>query len=234
MAVPASRRRPPRMGKRLIAPLELCPEPVQQKQYGEPVTPPRPRMTSDRWRPRSSDKRARECLGEISTIVQRRASSPMSKLPPAQILPHVYLGCETDAMDSDLLRSLGVSAVVNCAAGSILANKDMFPPETMYLELEAQDFPAYDILAHFDDVKNFLDDVKRTDRKALVFCAQGVNRSAALVVAYFLSQTRQNVVSCVRECFEKRPIILQNEGFVHQLVYFATCNHYPLTMSCAP
>eukprot|EP00403_Amphidinium_massartii_P019786 CAMPEP_0178431108 /NCGR_PEP_ID=MMETSP0689_2-20121128/31668_1 /TAXON_ID=160604 /ORGANISM="Amphidinium massartii, Strain CS-259" /LENGTH=294 /DNA_ID=CAMNT_0020052991 /DNA_START=65 /DNA_END=945 /DNA_ORIENTATION=- len=56
-----------------------------------------------------------------------------------------------------------------------------------YLGLEAEDVAEYDITKHFEESIQFMDDCRRERRKVLVHCLMGINRSAALLVAYLCS-----------------------------------------------
>lgn len=157
----------------------------------------------------------------IDVIKHRDHGSPML-LGPAEVLDHVYLGDSDAAMNTDMLRCLGINSIVNCASGSVLTSCEFYDEDFAYVEFEAEDMPGYDLLGnHFDETRQFLDVCAANDRKALVHCAAGINRSAALVVAYYMVSKNKKLVDAVAFCFQRRPIILCNEGFIEQLVQFA-------------
>jgi len=159
----------------------------------------------------------------VELIKHRDHGSPMLAAP-AEVLEHVFLGDCDAAMNTDMLRYLGINSIVNCASGSVLTSRGFYDDDFAYVEFEAEDMPGYDLLGnHFDETRQFLDECAATDRKALVHCAAGINRSAALVVAYFMVTRNQKLIDAVNHCFARRPIILCNEGFIEQLVRFAYC-----------
>lgn len=160
-----------------------------------------------------------QAIGEL--IKHRDHGSPMLA-EPARVLDYVFLGDCDAAMNTDMLRYLGIDSIVNCASGSVLTSHDFYDDDFAYVEFEAEDMPGYDLLGnHFDETRKFLDDCAQSDRKALVHCAAGINRSAALVVAYLMVTQNRKLIDAVDHCFARRPIILCNEGFVEQLVRFA-------------
>jgi len=141
---------------------------------------------------------------------------------PAHVMPHVFLGDMDAAMNTELLASLGIDAIVNCAATSVLTSKEFYLDDFAYVGFDAEDLPGYDLLGrHFEEMAGFLDTVAVQERRALVHCAAGINRSAALVVAYYMVRANLRLPEAVKHCFQLRPVILCNEGFIEQLVAFA-------------
>ena len=55
----------------------------------------------------------------------------------------------------------------------------------------------------------------------LIHCEQGINRSAAIAIAFLLEWRMEPLLDVVASAFAARPIILQNQGFVTQLVEHA-------------
>eukprot|EP00045_Choanoeca_perplexa_P001739 m.21399 g.21399 ORF g.21399 m.21399 type:complete len:238 (+) comp11137_c0_seq1:227-940(+) len=157
---------------------------------------------------------------------QDRLQNPdKRKFSAAQLLPHVILGDGEDAMDLDMLTRLGVSAVVNCAASSTLTGQTNYPPHFAYLAFDALDQPEYDLLGqHFDAFSQFLEEARRQNRVVFVHCQAGVNRSASLCVAYLMLLQHIPLVQAIEHCARLRPCILRNEGFIEQLVVFASAH----------
>jgi hypothetical protein len=158
----------------------------------------------------------------ISEMIKHRDHGSEKLASPANVLDYVFLGDSDAAMNVPLLRFLGIDSIVNCASGSVLTSNEFYDEDFAYVEFEAEDMPGYDLLGnHFEDTRQFLDDCRLHHRKALVHCAAGINRSAALVVAYYMVSQNQKLADAVRFVFNRRPIILCNEGFIEQLVRFA-------------
>jgi protein-tyrosine phosphatase len=117
-----------------------------------------------------------------------------------------------------------------------------YPPHFAYLAFDALDQPEYDLLGqHFDAFSQFLEEARRANRvvrklasrlrnstssfitgQVFVHCQAGVNRSATLCVAYLMLLQQVSLVQAVEHCARLRPCILRNEGFIEQLVVFAS------------
>eukprot|EP01065_Artemidia_motanka_P040936 TRINITY_DN5228_c0_g1_i4.p1 TRINITY_DN5228_c0_g1~~TRINITY_DN5228_c0_g1_i4.p1 ORF type:complete len:753 (+),score=205.62 TRINITY_DN5228_c0_g1_i4:967-3225(+) len=142
---------------------------------------------------------------------------------PARITERLYLGNAKAARNLGQLRDLGVTHVVNCAPVQCKIQPSSYEPLGIHvMSAAADDDPEYPIIrAHAADVSRFVDSAAAAGGAALVHCFQGVNRSAALVVAHLLLSGRVPLADAVRTVHTARPIILSNEGFVGQLVDLA-------------
>ena len=150
--------------------------------------------------------------------------------PPCKVTERIWLGSMWDANDVDWLRRTGITHVVNCAQPN-----DRFERVTCReagirgaLVLDADDEPDYPILRlHNKTVKTFMDRVlAEPDTKVLIHCMAGVNRSAALILAYMsyhedLDVQRSKFLHIYEHVLKQRPIILLNDGFYEQLVQWA-------------
>jgi len=91
-----------------------------------------------------------------------------------------------------------------------------------YMEIDADDVPGYPILMlHYADARRFFDEAREAGGRALVHCELGVNRSAALAVAYLVESEGVTLTQAVRRVRIDRPNVLRNDGFRRQLVRFA-------------
>jgi protein-tyrosine phosphatase len=87
--------------------------------------------------------------------------------------------------------------------------------------VQAEDTIQYDITQHFREAFSYLDKVKRTGGRALVHCALGINRSAAVCLAYLMVDQKMPLLEATRVLKNKRRILLSNKAFQRQLVMFA-------------
>ena len=91
-----------------------------------------------------------------------------------------------------------------------------------YLGLDAEDQPGYSLLElHMETASAFLEKVRAADGLALVHCFAGVNRSAALAIAFIVLTEREPLEAAVKRCFALRPWILTNATFREELCSFA-------------
>ena len=117
--------------------------------------------------------------------------------------------------------------IINCAATKDYSTelKDNPYPEDSgieeYLEFEALDNDGYPILRHCRDTRLFIDRAMRMGGRVLIHCEMGVNRSAALCIAYLMEHQDLTLIQAIREVKISRPVILLNESFRRQLYNFA-------------
>eukprot|EP00906_Rhabdomonas_costata_P027523 RCo039073 len=146
----------------------------------------------------------------------------------AELLPNLFLGGVRHAKHLDTMKRLGVTHVLNCAADQCSQICSQFYAERKYNLaidvhlLPANDDPGYPLLAnHFQEAFEFIEGSRRSGGTVLVHCYQGVNRSAAICVAYLVQALSMPLLHAVRHVFQARPCILSNRGFQAQLVEFA-------------
>jgi hypothetical protein len=144
---------------------------------------------------------------------------------PDMLLPHVFLGNQNNAESLRTLRKYGVTHVLNCAGYKGPRPEPHTSPyvglDIDYLEFLAEDVESYDMTQHFREAFNYLDKVKRSGGVALVHCAMGINRSAAVCAAYLMMATHQTLFDVLKTLKRKRRIVLTNHGFQRQLVRYA-------------
>ncbi|KAG5831527.1 hypothetical protein ANANG_G00304630 [Anguilla anguilla] len=109
--------------------------------------------------------------------------------PVNQVWPDLYLGDETTARDKATLSQLGITHVVNAAAGPRRINTGPqfyadVPVE--YRGVEAADHPSFDLRPFFHPTAEFIQTALAQKGKVFVHCAMGVSRSATLVLAFLM------------------------------------------------
>jgi len=143
---------------------------------------------------------------------------------PTQLLSHVYIGSQANAEQLRLLRHIGVTHVLNCAGYKGRRTSYASPYDGCgieYYEFQAEDSDRYNITQHFSEAFTYLDNVKRVGGVALVHCALGINRSAAVCLAYIMTDRRLPLLEATRMLKNKRRIVLVNKAFQRQLIRFA-------------
>ncbi len=148
---------------------------------------------------------------------------------PCQLSDHVYIGGRRDAQSPTLLKCYGITHVLNCAAEPDYERENFDLDDSPYSEnsglkycaFEARDNDGYPILTHFVKAKEFIDSAKADGGKVLVHCEMGINRSAAICVAYILVDENITLLDVIKRVKRVRRVILVNEGFQKQLVQFA-------------
>ena len=143
---------------------------------------------------------------------------------PVQILDFLFLGTWKDADNFGVLRQLGITHVINCAA--------MSPSETVasslsrcgifkHMSFYADDIDDYDITQHFKTAVSFIEEARCMNGRVFVHCIKAVNRSVAILTAYLLVSLQMNLFEAVSVIHKRRRRILTNPGFRKQLILFA-------------
>jgi hypothetical protein len=135
-----------------------------------------------------------------------------------QILPNVFLGSESQAYKDDLLKKYGITHIL--PVGASLSRK--FPEQFSYIWkfIDVLDFEHEDLLSHFEDCFDFVDEVVEQGGKVLIHCAAGVSRSPTVMVGYVMYKKKMSAEEAMAFVKEKRAWINPNPGFLRQLSLF--------------
>lgn len=143
---------------------------------------------------------------------------------PTEIMPYLYLSDLKHVRDVKLLKSMGITHVINMASSYCSSGmKRCKKYGIKVLKIDAEDEIGYKILSsHFSEVYNFIESAKNINGKCVVHCVAGVNRSGVIVAAYKMIKERLSVLDVVLHCRLKRGNkFLRNETFQEELVAMA-------------
>ncbi|TRY59945.1 hypothetical protein DNTS_017605 [Danionella cerebrum] len=141
----------------------------------------------------------------------------VSERPPvSRILPHLYLGAETD-VTQDALSDKGISYVLSV---SRCCPQPSFLPQSQYLRIPIDDSLRDDLLPWIPQALHFIDGAMSAGGSVLVHCAAGISRSPALAVAYVMYNLKMDLDHAYRFVKERRPTISPNFNFLGQLQLF--------------
>ncbi|XP_034019076.1 dual specificity protein phosphatase 16 isoform X2 [Thalassophryne amazonica] len=159
------------------------------------------------------------CEGK-STLVPSCISQPclpVTNIGPTRILPHLYLGCQRDVLNKDLMQQNGIGYVLNA---SNTCPKPDFIPESHFLRVPVNDSFCEKILPWLDKSVEFIEKVKACNARVLVHCLAGISRSATIAIAYIMKRMDMSLDEAYRFVKEKRPTISPNFNFLGQLLDF--------------
>lgn len=140
-----------------------------------------------------------------------------SERPPlSRILPHLYLGAETD-VTQDGLSDRGISYVLSVSRS---CPQPSFLPQSQYLRIPIDDSLRDDLLPWIPQALHFIDGAMSAGCSVLVHCAAGISRSPALAVAYVMYSLKMDLDHAYRFVKERRPTISPNFNFLGQLQLF--------------
>ncbi|KAK1414424.1 hypothetical protein QVD17_30168 [Tagetes erecta] len=127
---------------------------------------------------------------------------------PSEILPEfLYLGSYDNASRSELLKTLGISRILN----TVPACQNLYKNSFTYHCL-----PDSPTLA-FDDAVNFLEQCEKDKARVLAHCMSGKNRSPAVVMAFLMKSRRWTFDQSYKWVKERRPSVDLNPGVLQQL-----------------
>ena len=142
----------------------------------------------------------------------------------------VYLGTTANAENIPLLKSMGITYILNCAGGHPLGvrrNRQKYPPESGvkgYEELAIQEWEDESVSSWFDRAHTFIDFARTRGGKVLIHCP-GVSRSGAIAISY-LCRNGLLLLEATKKLKDQRRCVLSHEGFVRQLVVWARDRGY--------
>ncbi|XP_024315620.1 dual specificity protein phosphatase 1B isoform X1 [Brachypodium distachyon] len=135
---------------------------------------------------------------------------------PCLVDQGLYLGSVGAALNKEALKSLNITHILIVARSLNPA----FSEEFTYKKIEVLDSPDTDLVKHFGECFNFIDEGISTGGNVLVHCFAGRSRSVTVVLAYLMKKHQVSLESALSLVRSKRPQASPNEGFMAQLVNF--------------
>ncbi|KAJ0530749.1 putative protein-tyrosine-phosphatase [Helianthus annuus] len=138
---------------------------------------------------------------------------------PSEILPEfLYLGSYDNASRSELLKTLGISRVLNWFVDycwTVPACQNLYKNSFTYHCL-----PDSPTLA-FDNAVEYLEQCEKDKARVLVHCMSGKNRSPAVVMAFLMKSRRWTFDQSYQWVKERRPPVELNPDILQQLKEYA-------------
>ncbi|XP_034382462.1 dual specificity protein phosphatase 16 [Cyclopterus lumpus] len=159
------------------------------------------------------------CEGKSSLVpsCMSQPCLPVTSTGPTRILPHLYLGCQRDVLNQDLMQQNDIVYVLNA---SNTCPKPDFIPESHFLRVPVNDSFCEKILPWLDRSVDFIEKAKACNARVLVHCLAGISRSATIAIAYIMKRMDMPLDEAYRFVKEKRPTISPNFNFLGQLLDF--------------
>ncbi|KAJ7964760.1 Protein-tyrosine-phosphatase [Quillaja saponaria] len=153
--------------------------------------------------------------GEVCSICGHRIPDPTEKTGlqvsafPSEILPEfLYLGSYDNASRSELLKTQGISHILNTVPSCQNLYKNSF---TYHCVPDVKTLP-------FDDAIQFLEQCEKDKARVLVHCMSGKSRSPAIVIAFLMKSKGWRLAQSCQWVKERRPSMELTEGVYQQLL----------------
>ncbi|KAJ8554565.1 hypothetical protein K7X08_025243 [Anisodus acutangulus] len=146
--------------------------------------------------------------GHRMAVVTDKGSSIQVSAFPSEILPEfLYLGSYDNASRAELLKTQGISRVLNTVPACQNLYKNSF---TYHCLQDGQDL-------HFDDAIQFLEQCEKDRARVLVHCMSGKSRSPAIVIAYLMKSKGWKLAPSYQWVKDRRPSVDLNQVVYQQL-----------------
>lgn len=134
-----------------------------------------------------------------------------------EIVKKLYLGNYKVATNLNLLKSLGITHILNAS----IEHPNYFEDEFIYKKFPLYDSPHENIRKYFNESFKFIDDAlndtSSSDKSILIHCHAGISRSSTLVIYYLMKKNNLDVESAFKYVKNIRHFIAPNHGFINQL-----------------
>ncbi|CAD6339481.1 unnamed protein product [Miscanthus lutarioriparius] len=154
--------------------------------------------------------------GEVCGVCGHRppAASPAgarqqdSAFPSEILKEFLFLGSYDNASRSELLKTIGVSHILN----TVPLCQNLYRNSFTYHCLQE------DKTLQFDDANQFLEQCEREKARVLVHCMSGKSRSAAFVIAFLMKSRGWRLAQSFQWVKERRPQVQLSDAAQQQLI----------------
>ncbi|TKY56958.1 Protein-tyrosine-phosphatase IBR5 [Spatholobus suberectus] len=155
--------------------------------------------------------------GEVCSICGHRipvgsekTSIQVSAFPSVVLPEFLYLGSYDNASRSELLKTQGISRILNTVPSCQNLYKNSF---TYHCLPDDKTLP-------FDEAIQFLEQCEKDKERVLVHCMSGKSRSPAIVIAYLMKSKGWRLAQSYQWVKERRPSVELTQGVYQQLQEF--------------
>lgn len=151
-----------------------------------------------------------------TSVIERAERVQTPESIPVEILPYLFLGSAKDASNIEMLRKMGITAILNITTQC----PNLFESEFEYMCIEVEDSHQADLLSKLQQAITFIDYTKSKGGRVFVHCHAGISRSATVCIAYMMQHHTMNVHEAYTYVKNRRPIISPNLHFMGQLMVY--------------
>lgn len=150
------------------------------------------------------------CGHRMPAVSDMTLAYQVSAFPSEILAEFLYLGSYDNASRAELLKTQGISRVLNTVPACQNLYKNSF---TYHCLPDDQNLP-------FEDANQFLEQCERDKARVLVHCMSGKSRSPAIVIAYLMKRKGWRLAQSYQWVKERRPSIDLTQAVNQQLVEY--------------
>ncbi|KAG1364261.1 protein-tyrosine-phosphatase IBR5 [Cocos nucifera] len=148
--------------------------------------------------------------GHRMPVAEERSAQQGSAFPSEILKDFLYLGSYDNASRAELLKTLGISRILNTVPACQNLYKNSFAYHCLQDDKHLQ----------FDDAIQFLEQCERDKARVLIHCMSGKNRSAAIVIAYLMKSKGWRFSQSCQWVKHRRPVVELSQAFHQQLLEY--------------
>ncbi|PRP85384.1 leucine-rich repeat-containing protein [Planoprotostelium fungivorum] len=153
----------------------------------------------------------------LSLRIENKYLVDDESVPPTEIVPgKIFLGSLQSAQSLYVLKEMKITHIISV----LRLCRPYYPEDFKYLNIEADDSADFDLMRHFPEVHQFMDEALESGGTVMVHCAAGISRSATLVISYIMKNQQIRFRDAYSYVRGKRSIVSPNSGFQKQLEIF--------------
>jgi predicted protein tyrosine phosphatase len=125
----------------------------------------------------------------------------------------LLIGSDSIAGQAARLRKAGITHIINCAAQLVTT-----VPGFTHLDIPMNDGGDENVISSIFRTTVFIQKAARANGRVLIHCAEGVSRSVAVSIGYFIITEKSDYQSVFKRIREKRRVANPNAKFIAQLI----------------
>ncbi|XP_047463279.1 serine/threonine/tyrosine-interacting-like protein 1 [Mugil cephalus] len=139
------------------------------------------------------------------------------KIYPVEIIAGLlYMGDQQQGMDSNILKDLKISAVINISQSDTLESRSIKGNQTI-LNIPAADSVTSDLYSSFERICSFIGSHIKMGSRVLIVSRQGRSRCSAMTIAFLMHHLKYTLEEAWRFVLKCKAIMRPNTGFLQQL-----------------
>jgi rhodanese-related sulfurtransferase len=139
-----------------------------------------------------------------------------------QIIPNLWLGDIEASRNENFILDKKIDIIINCTKDLPFANIDYIKKIRIPVDDNLKEKEINNLSHLIFDLACFIDVALKNNKRILVHCYAGMQRSAAVVAAFLIKRFKYNIKDTVSYMLKKRPQVFHygnNINFISSLIH---------------